>query len=62
MDRYFPEITDEDIKNLHPMFHKSCCEYEKTEIFQEDCVYCMWLWNEFLDKNNIYVTTGKGSK
>ena len=52
-------LTDEDIENLPPLFHSASCNYEKTEIFNPECVYCMTLWNEFLEKNNIYVATDK---
>ena len=52
-------LTDEVIENLPPMFHNTNCDYEHTEIFNKDCVYCMHLWNEFLEKNNIYVSTEK---
>lgn len=42
-----------------PEFHNSCCGYEEDEIFNPDCAYCMRLWNEFIDKNNLYIATGK---
>ncbi len=60
LDMGFVGLTDKDIEDLPPMFHNLNCDYKHTEIFDKDCVYCMWLWNEFLEKNNIYVSTDKG--
>lgn len=34
-------------------------ELSKDNIFNPDCVVCMRQWANFLEKNNLYVSTDK---
>lgn len=56
-DSYIP--LDYDVR---PEFHSASCDYEETEEFTHNCVYCMRLWNEFLERNNIHVVVDKSPK